>query len=232
VTICDFGLSRPINKLTADGKTIVGRTGTLLGPIKWMAPELLKEEIDEEGMRYQSFGEQTDVYMFGVFLWEVFARSEPYPGLTDLKAAHFIASENGSLDLTKCRCPSQYREVVAKCLSRDPKQRPTTDSIAATLRELCDEIKAKQQENPSVVFSTPDGKQLGGRLQTSENVSENESESNVIVHLPTHLERNRSLTSPHKPPSPPTSAPSSPTLRTDTHEQSTYLTNNNYLAIG
>jgi len=129
-----------------DGRTVVGRTGSLMGPIKWMAPELLREEIDTDGIRFQSFNEYTDTYMFGVFLWEVFARSEPYPGLTDLKAAHFIAHDNGAPDISACRCPQSYRELVASCLARDPLSRPSMDIVANNLRELCEDLKIKAEK--------------------------------------------------------------------------------------
>jgi serine/threonine protein kinase len=152
VTICDFGLSRQLKKVLPDGKTVIGRTGSLMGPIKWMAPELLKEEVDlVEKIRYQSYNEKTDVYMFGVFLWEVFARSEPYPGISDTKAAHYIASEGGSPDLSQMKCPEGYRDLVASCLSRDPSARPNMIQVAATLRELLEDIKAKQEKSTKFV---------------------------------------------------------------------------------
>lgn len=59
VCICDFGLSK-------HGE---GQAWPNYGPVAWMAPEALAEGV---------YSKATDVYMFGVFLWEVLARRAPY----------------------------------------------------------------------------------------------------------------------------------------------------------
>ena len=64
VRICDFGLAAYV----PPEQNNTG-TGWKFGPIPWMAPEALREGI---------FSEQTDVYMFGIMLVEVFSRSAPY----------------------------------------------------------------------------------------------------------------------------------------------------------
>jgi serine/threonine protein kinase len=67
--VCDFGLSRLLPK----GKQV--GVDNSPGPVFWMAPESLE---------LCHYSKKTDVYMFGVFLWELFARREPY---TDLPMA-------------------------------------------------------------------------------------------------------------------------------------------------
>ena len=62
VKVCDFGLSR----ITAHNQTM-----TACGTPSWTAPEVLRNE------RYTT---KADVYGFGVVVWEMFARADPFPG--------------------------------------------------------------------------------------------------------------------------------------------------------
>jgi serine/threonine protein kinase len=64
VKISDFGMSR---KTQNSG----GVTKTENGPLKWMAPECLYE---------RKYSIKTDVWAFGVTLFEIVSRGEPYPG--------------------------------------------------------------------------------------------------------------------------------------------------------
>ncbi len=66
--ICDFGLSRKLYNYTNYVKT---QQEPL--PWKWMAPESL---------RFMHFNEKTDVWAYGVTLWEIYSLgSTPYAGL-------------------------------------------------------------------------------------------------------------------------------------------------------
>lgn len=59
--ISDFGTSRFIENQTAKM--------TVIGSSSWMAPELIRNE---------SYNEKVDVWSFGVCLWELLTREEPY----------------------------------------------------------------------------------------------------------------------------------------------------------
>ena len=60
VKIGDFGLTRPFD----EGKTYWLMKETLRLAVKWIPPDALKSK---------RFGEPTDVWAFGVCLWEIFA---------------------------------------------------------------------------------------------------------------------------------------------------------------
>lgn len=60
--MCDFGLSRFISQ---------NATMTACGTPSWTAPEVLRNE---------KYTVKADVYGFGIVLWELFARQDPFPG--------------------------------------------------------------------------------------------------------------------------------------------------------
>jgi len=67
--VSDFGLT----KLKQDIK--IGKNGNEgLGSIPWTAPEVLN---DTPNLDYVL----ADVYAFGIIMWELLTRSQPYPGL-------------------------------------------------------------------------------------------------------------------------------------------------------
>lgn len=67
VKICDFGLARYKNKFEEEN---LGKVGTP----HWMAPEILRGE---------KFVESSDVYSYGVILWEMVCNEIPFMGRTN-----------------------------------------------------------------------------------------------------------------------------------------------------
>ncbi|VDK38566.1 unnamed protein product [Gongylonema pulchrum] len=72
VKISDFGLS------VAD-KNVISVDKLRHMPVRWLAPETLRKG---------EFSTKTDVWAFGVMLWEIFSRckTEPFPGLSNAQA--------------------------------------------------------------------------------------------------------------------------------------------------
>lgn len=68
VKICDFGLAKTMYK---DGNYKKKGDGPL--PIKWMAIESIRDRV---------FSTQSDIWSFGIVLWEFFTLAEtPYPSM-------------------------------------------------------------------------------------------------------------------------------------------------------
>ena len=79
VVVCDFGLSRITQNPDQDNVT-----NSHVGPLKWMSPESIKQQI---------YNSKTDVYSFGVVMWEVLCGMPPYPNTKVLSLAVEVISK-------------------------------------------------------------------------------------------------------------------------------------------
>ncbi|NWT71067.1 DDR2 protein, partial [Prunella himalayana] len=128
IKIADFGMSR--NLYSGDYYRIQGRA---VLPIRWMA---------WESILLGKFTTASDVWAFGVTLWEMFVlcREQPYSLLTDEQVientGEFFRSQGRQIYLSQTPlCPNPVFDLMLKCWSRDIKDRPTFDMIHQFLLE-------------------------------------------------------------------------------------------------
>lgn len=118
VRVIDFGISRPAD---SDLRT---ETGKLIGTPPFMAPEQFQ--------RPREVGTAADVFALGAVL--VYAATGRGPFDSDshyLVAYQVVHSEP---DLTGV--PPRLVPLVARCLAKDPAERPTADALIAGLRAV------------------------------------------------------------------------------------------------
>eukprot|EP00045_Choanoeca_perplexa_P007817 m.71964 g.71964 ORF g.71964 m.71964 type:complete len:715 (-) comp14231_c0_seq1:106-2250(-) len=109
--IADFGLTRPHDA----GKNYHKQQGVMKLSIRWLAMDAFK---------YKIFSEKSDVWSFGVTIWEILAYGrQPYSG-TELKNVMPRVIEGRRLDQPK-GCPDDVWDVVFSCWVREPNRRPT-----------------------------------------------------------------------------------------------------------
>jgi len=111
IKISDFGLSRT---LRPEENYYVSTTGGKW-PIKWYAPE---------SVNYGKFTAKTDIFSFGVTMWEIYsAAKEPWG---DLMMAEVLERLNAGERLEKPRiCPSDAYEIMQQCWKMNSNHRPT-----------------------------------------------------------------------------------------------------------
>ncbi|NWJ06535.1 INSRR protein, partial [Crypturellus undulatus] len=110
VKIGDFGMTRDIYETDYYRK---GGKGLL--PVRWMSPEALKDGI---------FNTHSDVWSFGVVLWEIATLAEqPYQGMSNEQVLRFVM-DNGILERPE-NCPEQLHELMGLCWQQNPRQRPS-----------------------------------------------------------------------------------------------------------
>lgn len=95
-------------------------------PIKWLAIESLTNRI---------FNSSTDVWSFGVFMWELFTLMEvPYAELTD---DNLLGRLKSGYRLPRPRYANRaLYDIIVRCWIKDPRQRPRFDELAQQLRAL------------------------------------------------------------------------------------------------
>ncbi|PVD18899.1 hypothetical protein C0Q70_21457 [Pomacea canaliculata] len=111
VKISDFGLSRATGAGTDYYKASHGGRW----PIKWYAPE---------SVNYGHFSHASDVWSFGVTLWEMFSFGEsPYGDKKGVEVVDFI--ERGKRLPQPEKCPDTVYKQMLRCWQAKPEHRPT-----------------------------------------------------------------------------------------------------------
>ncbi|XP_015201463.1 vascular endothelial growth factor receptor 2 isoform X1 [Lepisosteus oculatus] len=130
VKICDFGLARDVYK---DPDYV--RKGDARLPLKWMAPETIFDRV---------YTTQSDVWSFGVLLWEIFSLgASPYPGVS-IDETFCIRLKEG----TRMRAPDyatpEIYQTMLDCWLDNPKDRPTFTELVEHLGNL---LQANAQQD-------------------------------------------------------------------------------------
>ena len=123
-----------------------------------MAPELLRGESQNTSM--------TDVYSFGIILYEVYSRKEPYEGEDHFKVLTEIADpEVNRRPPVPPTCPPQIASIMADCLVAEPANRPTFEELDLRLKRL----DVENVEPGQTVFSMQKNKKNNfGRSRSEE----------------------------------------------------------------
>lgn len=118
VKLADFGLSRWVQ----DQSYYKASKGKL--PIKWMSPE---------SINFRRFTTASDVWMFGVCMWEVLMMGiKPFQGVKNNDVIGKI--ENGERLALPPKCPPRLYSLMSQCWSFEPSKRPTFKDIKEVLK--------------------------------------------------------------------------------------------------
>jgi serine/threonine protein kinase len=120
--IMDFGLAR------MTGGTLLTQEGTAMGTIAYMSPEQAQgEEVDH----------RTDIWSFGVVLYEMFGGQLPFMGEQDQAVVYSILNKKPK-PITELRSeiPVSIGQVVDKALEKNPDER------YQQIDELLDDLKS------------------------------------------------------------------------------------------
>ncbi|XP_068103652.1 vascular endothelial growth factor receptor kdr-like isoform X2 [Hyperolius riggenbachi] len=122
VKICDFGLARDIYK---DPDYV--RKGDARLPLKWMAPEAIFDKI---------YTTQSDVWSFGVLLWEIFSLgASPYPGV-QIDEDFCCRLKEGTRMRPPEYCTPEIYQTMLDCWQGTPTDRPTFTELVERLGDL------------------------------------------------------------------------------------------------
>lgn len=115
--ITDFGLAREWQKTTKMSAA---------GTYAWMAPEVIRLSL---------FSKSSDVWSFGVLLWELLTGEVPYREIDPLAVAYGVAMNKLTLPIPST-CPDPFVRILEACWSPDPHSRPSFCTILEQLTTI------------------------------------------------------------------------------------------------
>jgi len=143
--VADFGLSQ---------KKKVGSTGTPF----WMAPELLRRECENSSM--------TDVYSFGIILYEVYSRKDPYEGEDYKEVLRGVANPDvNKRPPVPPSCPPPIQSLMTDCLHAIPENRPTFEELDKRLKRLDVETVAPMGKLVVSKQASKEAREAAGRTE-------------------------------------------------------------------
>ncbi|XP_038073903.1 hepatocyte growth factor receptor-like isoform X2 [Patiria miniata] len=137
VKIADFGLSRDLYE--RDYYSAKDKTAKL--PVRWMALESLERNV---------YNTKTDVWSFGVVMWEFLTRGmTPYPSVDNWDISSYL--QRGRRLHQPLHCPDHVYQIMMNCWSASPVDRPTFEDL---VREITDILMASvdQQSQENQVY--------------------------------------------------------------------------------
>ncbi|XP_078088234.1 cytoplasmic tyrosine-protein kinase BMX-like [Mustelus asterias] len=125
VKVCDFGMARYVldDQYTSS-------SGTKF-PVKWSSPEIFS---------YSKFSSKSDVWAFGVLMWEVFTLGKmPYERFNNTELVQNILS---GYRLYKPQLTSEeIYQIMSKCWHKEPEERPTFKQLLFDIERLREDDK-------------------------------------------------------------------------------------------
>ncbi|XP_076140501.1 tyrosine-protein kinase SYK isoform X1 [Alosa pseudoharengus] len=127
--ISDFGLSKALT----EEENYYKAKGHGKWPVKWYAPEC---------MNYYKFSCKSDVWSFGVLMWEAYSYGQkPYKGMKGNEVIQMI--ESGQRMEAPANSPPEIYELMKKCWTYKADERPSFSVVEPRLRDYYYDIAAQ-----------------------------------------------------------------------------------------
>ncbi|NXP24947.1 RON protein, partial [Scytalopus superciliaris] len=168
VKVADFGLARDV--FGKEYYSIRQHRHAKL-PVKWMALESLQT---------QKFTTKSDVWSFGVLMWELLTRgASPYPGVDPYDMAHYLL--RGRRLPQPSHCSDTLYKVMLSCWATAPEERPSFTGLVNELERVLATLEGEHYVNLAVTYvnldwSPPFPPATPGQLTGSEDEDNDEEE--------------------------------------------------------
>ncbi len=117
--VADFGMSRGFDaSVTIDENVTVQD----VGPLRWQAPEQMTD---------RKYSRASDVWSFGVLLFEIFERELPWAGEGNLVVARKVME--GAHLSGGAATPAHIARLMTQCFARTAAERPTMGDVCKTI---------------------------------------------------------------------------------------------------
>jgi eukaryotic-like serine/threonine-protein kinase len=117
VKLLDFGLAKAFEQRQIEAVTLMQsltESGTVVGTLSYMSPEQLRgEPLDE----------RTDIFSFGIVLYEMITRRLPFSGTNQFEVAAAILKDHPPLGPLPNAFPRGMAQPILRCLEKDREKR-------------------------------------------------------------------------------------------------------------
>ena len=125
--VVDFGIAKAVGS-SRDHDTLTS-AGTSIGTPAYMAPEQAAGDVNVD--------HRADLYAVGALLYEMLTGAPPFTGTFQQIVVAKMTKDAPGLGARGSTVPPALAQLVARCLARDPAQRPATaDALLTQLRAL------------------------------------------------------------------------------------------------
>ena len=122
--LSDFGIAALL-VTSGEEATRLTKTGQMMGDPRYLSPEQLLD---------QDLTELADIYAFGVMGYELLTGEGPYDARTNTQwiTAH-LSQDPKDLRIARPDVPADIADLLKRCLSREPKHRPSAADVVSVL---------------------------------------------------------------------------------------------------
>ncbi|MEO7652547.1 MAG: protein kinase, partial [Bryobacteraceae bacterium] len=153
VKVLDFGLAKLV-EVSGDGSDEVTKTlrpeteqGAILGTVAYMSPE------QAEGKKLDA---RSDIFSFGVMLYEILTGQRPFQGDTKMSLLAAILRADPKTPTGLVSLPPELERIVMRCLRKDLTRRyQTMGDLRVALEELRDEAQSGKLDAAVVPKAAP-----------------------------------------------------------------------------
>ncbi|XP_062319019.1 tyrosine-protein kinase Mer isoform X1 [Osmerus eperlanus] len=139
VCVADFGLSK---KIYSGDYYRQGRVAKM--PVKWIAVESLADRV---------FTVKSDVWAFGVTMWEIATRGmTPYPGVQNHEIYDYLLE--GQRLKQPADCLDELYEIMYSCWRSDPLDRPPFTQVRERLEKLTERLPEASSKEDIIYINT------------------------------------------------------------------------------
>ncbi|KAM8852572.1 tyrosine-protein kinase Mer isoform 1-T1 [Synchiropus picturatus] len=176
VCVADFGLSK---KIYSGDYYRQGRIAKM--PVKWIAVESLADRV---------FTVKSDVWAFGVTMWEIATRGmTPYPGIQNHEIYDYLLE--GHRLKQPPDCLDELYQIMFSCWRPDPLDRPLFPQLRILLEKLTEKLPETCNKDDVIYINTsfpeedPDGDPISP-LSTSSPSCSHQAAANSVVTADVH----------------------------------------------